>query len=56
MLIVVALEDQMVNPRPSLEFARLLQAPTLELESDCGHLAPGCEEKHLAAKVESFLK
>jgi homoserine acetyltransferase len=55
-LIVVASRDHMVNPTPPLEFAELLNAETLILESDCGHRAPGCESAKLAAAVNSFLK
>jgi homoserine O-acetyltransferase len=54
-LIVAALQDHMVNPRPALELARLLVAPTLELSSDCGHLAPGCEQERVAAGIARFL-
>jgi homoserine O-acetyltransferase len=46
-LVVAALEDHMVNPQPALEFARRMQASTLELAGDCGHLSPGCEAARL---------
>ncbi|MFB3827401.1 MAG: alpha/beta fold hydrolase [Bryobacteraceae bacterium] len=55
-LVVVALRDHMVNPRPALEFAKLLQAATLELDSDCGHLSPGCEESKVVPRVAAFLE
>lgn len=55
-LVIVGLRDHMVNPLPALAFARLLQAPSLELESDCGHLSPGCEAKKVNAAVASFLE
>lgn len=55
-LIVVAIEDHMVNPGPALEFARLLKASTLELASDCGHLAPGCEADRLRTAVAAALR
>jgi len=54
-LVIVALQDHMVNPLPALAFARLLQAPTLELDSDCGHLANGCQAPKVDAAVERFL-
>jgi homoserine O-acetyltransferase len=54
-LVIVALQDHMVNPLPALAFARLLQAPTLELDSDCGHLANGCQAAKVDAAVERFL-
>ncbi len=36
MLIVAAKQDHMVNPLPALEFAADINAPVIELESDCG--------------------
>ena len=54
-LVLVDLHDHMVNPNPALEFARLLKARTVELESDCGHLAPGCEQSKVDAAVARFL-
>jgi len=54
-LVIVGLQDHMVNPQPALAFAQLLQAPTLELDSDCGHLAPDCQAAKVDATVERFL-
>ncbi len=54
-LIVVGLQDHMVNPTPALAFAHLLLAPTLELDSDCGHLVTSCEEAKIGAAIEKFL-
>ena len=54
-LVIVGLQDHMVNPQPALAFARLLQAPTLELDSDCGHLITTCENQRIAASVARFL-
>ena len=54
-LVVAALQDHMVNPEPALDLARLLVSPTLELTSDCGHLAPGCEQERVAASIARFL-
>ena len=54
-LVVVGLEDHMVNPQPALELARLLRAQTLELDSDCGHLAFSCQAGKVAAAVGLFL-
>jgi homoserine O-acetyltransferase len=45
----------MVNPQPALAFARLLQVHALELDSDCGHLAPDCEAAKVDAAVERHL-
>ena len=55
-LIVVAKSDHVVTPGPALEFARLLPAKTLELDSDCGHLAPSCEYEKVNAAVAQFLQ
>jgi len=55
MLVVSALQDHMVNPGPALEFAHEIGAPAIRLESDCGHLAPGCESKTLYPRVRAFL-
>jgi homoserine O-acetyltransferase len=53
--VIVASQDHMVNPRPALDFAPLIGARTLVLESDCGHLSPGCEMSTMAPAVRAFL-
>jgi homoserine O-acetyltransferase/O-succinyltransferase len=55
-LVVVAKQDHTVTPQPAKNFAGLLHAPLIELESDCGHLAPGCEGAKLASAISDFLK
>jgi homoserine O-acetyltransferase len=54
-LVVVAAQDHMVNPKPALDFAPLIGARTLVLETDCGHLSPGCEMSTMAPAVRAFL-
>jgi len=54
--IIVARFDHVVTPGPALEFARMLHAKTLELDSDCGHLAPSCEWQKVNAAVADFLR
>jgi homoserine O-acetyltransferase/O-succinyltransferase len=54
--VIVAMKDRAVNPTPALDFARLVQAKVLELESDCGHLAPGCESPKVNRSVAEFLQ
>jgi len=54
--VVVAKQDHTVTPQPARNFAQLLHAQMLELESDCGHLAPGCEGTKLAAALSDFLQ
>jgi homoserine O-acetyltransferase/O-succinyltransferase len=53
--VIVARWDHVVTPGPAQLFARLLRAPLLELESDCGHLAPSCESQKVDAAVAEFL-
>jgi homoserine O-acetyltransferase len=55
-LVVVAAEDHMVNPKPAEDFAALIGAKTLVLDSDCGHLSTACKEAEVAQAVRSFLE
>src|SRR6185369_3689818 len=55
-LVVVAKFDHVVTPGPASEFASLLGAKLLELESDCGHLATACESRRLNEAVAEFLQ
>ncbi len=55
MLIVNARQDHMVDPLPALGFAQLIHAQTLVLESDCGHMSPGCEITALSPVIDRFL-
>ncbi len=56
MLVVVGLQDHMVNPGPALAFAKALKAPAVELATDCGHLAPGCEQEKVSRAIARFLQ
>lgn len=51
----VSRTDHVVTPGPALEFARRLGAQVLELDDNCGHRAPNCEEKRVAEAVHRFL-
>lgn len=53
--VVVSRFDHVVTPGPATEFASLLGAKLLELESDCGHLATVCESTRLNEAVKKFL-
>src|SRR5262249_35938621 len=53
--VVVSRFDHVVTPGPATEFASLLGAKLLELESDCGHLATVCESTRLNDAVREFL-
>jgi homoserine O-acetyltransferase len=55
-LVIVAKRDHVVTPGPALEFARLLGAKAIELESDCGHGASWCEGKAISAALAAFLE
>ncbi len=55
MLVVVSAQDEVVDPGPAKEFARLAGARLVELDGRCGHLATQCEEKALRAAVSRFL-
>ena len=54
-LIVNAAQDHMVSPQPALDFAKLIGAKTIVLQSDCGHLSIGCESATLDPAVRAFL-
>ncbi|HET6977051.1 MAG TPA: alpha/beta fold hydrolase [Pyrinomonadaceae bacterium] len=55
-LVVVSKYDHVVTPGPATEFAKLLGAQLLNLESDCGHLATSCESNRLNEAISNFLK
>lgn len=54
LFVIVSKQDHTVNPQPALHFATLTHAKTLELDSDCGHLAIGCELKKVSRAVQEF--
>lgn len=54
-LSIVSLQDHMVNPAPAIVFAKMINAKTLELNNDCGHLGPGCEMEKVNKAVNEFL-
>ncbi len=54
--VIVGLQDHIVHPAPALAFAELLDARTLKLDSDCGHLCVGCEMDTVKQVVAQFLK
>jgi homoserine O-acetyltransferase len=54
--VIVATYDHVVTPQPARDFASLLHAPILELDSDCGHLGPSCEDAKVSAAVAAFLQ
>jgi len=52
--IVVSSSDLIVNPKPALEFAKLIDAESYVFENNCGHLAPGCEMATFMEIVHDF--
>jgi homoserine acetyltransferase len=54
-LVIVSKQDHTVTPQPALAFAKLLNAPTLEIDSPCGHIATYCEMGKVSAAVSDFL-
>ena len=54
--VIVSTQDHMVNPGPALEWARLLNAPIVELNGDCGHIVTGCEAPKVATAVARALR
>ncbi len=56
MLIVASQQDHAVNPGPALEFAQLVNAQTLVLQGDCGHIAPFCEVDKVRPVIDAFLR
>jgi len=55
LLVIVNRRDLLVNPLPSREFAHLAGGRLVELDSDCGHRAQGCEATRIAGEVAAFL-
>lgn len=55
MLIIVDTQDHMVNPAPALAFAKLLNVQPVILDSNCGHLGPGCDPKASIPAVRQAL-
>jgi len=55
-LVIIDVHDHMVTPQAALDFADLLHAKVISLESDCGHNGPECDMKNVAPQVASFLK
>ncbi len=53
---IVNLQDHMVNPNPAIQFAKLIHARLLELNSDCGHLGPSCQSEKVDKAINNFLE
>ena len=53
--VVVSKYDHVVTPGPATDFAKLMGAQLLQLDSDCGHLATTCESHLMNDAVARFL-
>lgn len=56
LLFIVSRQDHLINPSLPIRFAQLTGSPVVELTSDCGHLAVGCETDKIIPAVRSFLE
>jgi len=54
-LVIVAAQDHTVSPGPALEFAKMLRAESLVLDSECGHVVTVCESDKITERVAKFL-
>jgi hypothetical protein len=45
-----------VTPQPAIDFAALIHAPLIELDSDCGHSVAECDNARINAAVAEFLE
>jgi homoserine O-acetyltransferase len=54
-LVIVAARDAVVTPQPALRFAKLINAKTVILEGNCGHLATVCESAKVNTEIKAFL-
>ncbi len=55
-LVIVSRYDHVVTPQPALDFAALLHARLIELDSDCGHSVAECDNARINAAVADFLE
>ncbi len=53
--VIVSKEDHTVTPQPALDFAKLIGAETLVVDSPCGHIMLMCEMSKLAYQINHFL-
>ncbi len=54
-LVIVAAQDHTVSPGPALEFAKMLRAESIVLDSECGHVVTVCETDKITEYVAKFL-
>jgi len=54
-LIIVSAQDHLVNPRPALDWAAALHAPTYISQANCAHLIMTCDAESVSMRVRTFL-
>ncbi|WP_051327958.1 alpha/beta fold hydrolase [Desulfatirhabdium butyrativorans] len=54
-LVITSAQDQMVGREEAHSFARLIGAPTADLNGACGHFAFFCDRENLQEMVNAFL-
>jgi homoserine O-acetyltransferase/O-succinyltransferase len=55
-LMIVSKSDQMVNPVPSIELSNVIGATLVQLDTDCGHIGPFCNQTLVKDEVTRFLR
>ncbi|NBB31778.1 alpha/beta hydrolase [Cellulophaga sp. BC115SP] len=54
-MILVAPEDQMVNPLAAIQLSKILKCPLVLLEGNCGHMSTSCQSEQMIAHIKGFL-
>jgi homoserine O-acetyltransferase len=54
-LVVVSAHDNLVNPKPALDWAAALGAPTYVSQGSCAHLIMTCDAEAVSSRVRQFL-
>lgn len=53
--VIISETDQVLIPKPAIEFATLLNCELLRLTNNCGHLALGCDMEKVSSEISQFL-
>lgn len=56
MFMIIAERDMILHPSPAKEFAQMINAKILLLDSDCGHLSVNCEMERVVKEIIIFLE
>lgn len=54
MFLIIAERDIILHPSSAKEFAAMIGAKTLLLDSDCGHLSVNCEMEQVVKEIDIF--